>query len=359
MAPRSLVGVLLVAMGAAACGGAAGSPGATPVRSSKPVSRAPREEPRETPKAPSLIDPEALLLALNEANVRPPRSNAPARPRVTPVPFRLDDLAIVRRSESAAPAAPPTSPLPGISAKELLIAEGAHPRSQKNFTATVSVRDALLGSVRIGPWAGSTGGAFGTNGGANVPCGDGSSSGAVRVPLHYESLRTVTGATASELELVIADGWFDRSECRATVITRTSVKPRPLVPGSLLFAFRLCAETCSERQSVVVIMPRAQAVVAAGSGGVARHETGAYTRVELPVRRGGGGSMMANIATGELASWNDVVGSAAGPKLEAPWRSSPPNAFVGLEIVQAAADEAPIGVAFVDPPEALSAHDSD
>src|SRR5262249_29716174 len=150
----------------------------------------------------------------------------------------------------------------------------------------------------------------------------------------------------------IADGWFDRPQCKASVVRRASVTAKPLVRGQTVYAFRACGTTCAEKQSLVLIMPRAQSVVATGVGGDAQKAVGAFTRLTLPLRRGGGGSLMARVAMPDLLAWRAAMApdDKSGQKSKGiSFGSFVASVLIGVEVVQGVDDAEPVAIVYQDP----------
>src|SRR5262249_25016707 len=126
------------------------------------------------------------------------------------------------------------------------------PASMKG-PSQVTVKDAAFANIRIGQWTGA----------ALVPCGDFSATNASatgRSPMSWESLRR---SSDGAVQYTTAQGWFDLMKCKGGVSTRVTTVARPIVPG-LVYGFRSCAASCADHESVVLLMPRVQAVVSDG-----------------------------------------------------------------------------------------------
>jgi len=248
-------------------------------------------------------------------------------------------------ANTPAPARLPTEPAPELVAaappNELSQTPGAAER-----TMVIGVKDAQFAQVRVGPWVGWMGGVYGRDAGAYVRCGRGAGV-APFVPARWEALRI----RAEGAEYSIADGWFDRAACRATTSRRTSADVRPIGRGGVVFAARSCEATPCDKPNLMLLMPRAQSVVASGVGGEATKEVGAFTRVTLPLRRGGGGSVMARVAMPDLLAWRGSR-PKEDPQAKAPVGSSfVASVLIGVEVVQGVDDPQPIAVIYQDPPD--------
>jgi hypothetical protein len=123
----------------------------------------------------------------------------------------------------------------------------------------------------------------------------------------------------------------------------------------VVFAARVCESEACNKPSLMLLMPRAQSVVASGVGGEATKEVGAFTRVTLPLRRGGGGSVMARIATPDLLAWRSPQPiPAAVDQVSSVWSPSSASSLaasmlVGVEVVQGVDDDDPVAIIYQQP----------
>jgi hypothetical protein len=86
------------------------------------------------------------------------------------------------------------------------------------------------------------------------------------------------------------------------------------------------------------IGPNPQHIAAAGVGGEATTVLGTLTRVSLPVRKGGGGSIVVRYAAGVLTDWLSGLGQE---------RVLPEGDVVaGIDIAQGVEDAEPIAIAY-------------
>jgi hypothetical protein len=140
------------------------------------------------------------------------------------------------------------------------------------------------------------------------------------------------------------------------VARRSAATVRPIGKGGVLFGARICDAAACDKPSLLLLLPRAQTVVASGVGGDATKEVGAFTRVTLPLRRGGGGSVMARVAMPDLLAWraNRTASDDKPPEAAGSFGSSfVASVLVGVEVVQGVDDADPIAVVYLDPPDAL------
>jgi hypothetical protein len=93
-------------------------------------------------------------------------------------------------------------------------------------------------------------------------------------------------------------------------------------------------------------------LVATGIGGDATRESGAFSRVTLPLRRGGGGSMMARVGINDVVAWRRTFApSAAGAGVANPADGQvglSGTVLLGVEVSQGVDDPEPVAVVYVD-----------
>jgi hypothetical protein len=218
---------------------------------------------------------------------------------------------------------------------ELLVKVKDRPARSDYIQAIVSAQNVAFAQIRIGTWVGWGGGPFAADGGAFITC---SAQYSTILPARWETL----SITDEGAELTVTDGWFDQGTCKPSVVRRAKVTAAPLFAGGLVYAF-----------------PRAQNVVASALGGEARRELGSFSRVSLPIRRGGGGSMMARLPGTDIQSWKKAAGlkaeppasAAQGPSKPAP---APVEIFFGVEVSQSIEDPEPFAIAYIGPEDALA-----
>jgi len=156
-------------------------------------------------------------------------------------------------------------------------------------------------------------------GGVSVTCGKNESTMAAR----WEGLVTRDGVKTYE----VVDAWFDRKECKASVVRRTTVKPLEIVPGTV-YGFRQCSDAeCSGKTSVALVIPDAQSAVSQGTALAANASPAA--RIVIPVKRGGSEAVLAQVS---IQSSRNVYASKR----------------VAVEILQSTEDDEPFATAFVE-----------
>jgi hypothetical protein len=347
-----------------ACGGAAPPSVASPAT---PPAAAKAYKPA-APKISITVstDPEADLIARAEQLKVKPFPTSPLRPQVDPVSFRIADLPVstVPDSMQKLPA-PNVAALPGDEAPELTSEEMASPSygygyPQQERTVKIGLKGAPFGHIRVGSWFGWTGSANGSNGGVFVTCSKVAQTAAASAryghgvwpPVAWARWDTVTfsndGQTA---DYGVNEGWFDRLGCKAKVSWRAAAKAKQMLPGGMLYGFRECGKTCAEREVLTLIFPISRGVVATSVGGTVQQDVGAFTRVTIPIRRGGGGSVMAQISGYDLRTWRAALATARG---EAPAATSSSQAdymdrmVIGVEVSQGVDDAEPVAIAYVD-----------
>lgn len=360
-------GLVALSIGLTACGGAA-----PPARAAAPapkVAAAPPAAPKAAaPVLEGVLGPEMELGAGLRIDLL--RAAGPRRARVAPEPFPVVDLPLGMIPAQLPVALTPEAVGSTEGAPELLVDWAALTPEAKRIRATnghtsvrVTLKNQALGRVRIGAREGFV--TLDGGGGMYVTCGGEQRGRSMIQPARWEWLSMEAG----EMRLNVADAWFDTQQCKASVVTRTQVRARAL-PGGLLFAFRECegasagssapaapapvgsigapppaaeaGQPC-RREVVTFIWPRAQQVAASGVGGAARTAIGGFSRVSLPLQRGGGGSFMGRVAVAALNDWHSTTGTKAALQ---------GDLVVGVEIVQGVDDPEPLGIAYaaVAPP---------
>jgi hypothetical protein len=213
-------------------------------------------------------------------------------------------------------------------------------------------KDFLSAEIRIGNWSGQS---WADEGHVQVYCGVERTQYGERnyygysrstVVAHWEGPKK----TDKGLTYTFVDGWFDTSTCRFKIEREESVALREIVPG-LLYGFRSCApgkdgkapSTCQDASHLTLVFPRSVAVATTREATPARPN--GFSRVTMPLRRGTGESMSAEIADHDLRKW---VASLTSKKLGPPpaWRSGR-TYVLGVEVQEASYDDKPMAVAFV------------
>ena len=365
---RSALGLLgAAALLITACGGAASpsvaSPAAPPAAAKAKKPAAPEVSVTVT------VDPEADLIARADQIRTKPIPTSPLRPQVEPVAFRIAELPVFNIPDSMQKQpAPNVAALPGDEAPELTFEEMASPSyghgyPQQERTVKVGLKGTPFGHIRVGSWFGWTGAANGSSGGVFVTCSKTAQAGQAAIhpsrygygvwpPVAWSRWDTVTfSSDAQSADYTVNEGWFDRLGCKAKVSWRASAKAKQMLPGGMLYGFRECGKTCAEREVLTLIFPISRGVVATSVGGTVQQDVGAFTRVTIPIRRGGGGSVMAQISGYDLRTWRAALATARG---QAPPATSSSQAdymdrlVIGVEVSQGVDDAEPVAVAYMD-----------
>jgi hypothetical protein len=309
-------------------------------------------------------DPEADLISRAEQLRVKPFPTAPLRPQVDPVSFRIADLPVSTMPDSMQKQPVPNiAALSGDDASELTSEETATPSygygyPQQERTVKIGLKGAPFGHIRIGSWFGWTGSANGSNGGVFVTCSKTVQPAASKYahsvwpPVAWARWDTVTfSADGQTADYAVNEGWFDRLGCKTKVSWRAAAKAKQVLPGGMLYGFRECGKTCAEREVLTLIFPISRGVVATSVGGAVQQDVGAFTRVTLPIRRGGGGSVMAQVSGYDLRTWRGALAAARGEVVPAksPSQSdSMERLVIGIEVSQGVDDAEPVAIAYVD-----------
>jgi hypothetical protein len=293
------------------------------------------------------MDPDGPINALVAQN-SDGQSNA--RAPVTPHAFRIAELPSANLPEplppNSAPMAMPAGDAPtdlevSINGAKGIIARVAQKLSAPTpptatLTAPTSMRvllvDHKVGRIRIGF---TESGIVAGTGGVYVTCGGGDVAGRRPLPARWESL-DAEGADGARF--TVTNAWFDPVTCKLVVVGRASVVAKSIADG-VLFAYRQTCASCASGESLVVLGPRLDHLAAAAVGGDVQQNVGSVTRVLLPIRRGGGGSILAAIASTTLTGWFEIFPSHGHVGGEA---------LVGVELLQGVGDSEPTAIAYVN-----------
>ena len=151
------------------------------------------------------------------------------------------------------------------------------------------------------------------------------------------ALESITVTPERRVEYQITTAWFDPRTCTAHVMERRAVTAAPLA-GRLLHAFREpCRAICDSGDLVTILGPRFESLATAVIGGSVSSADGVVTRVTLPVRQGGGASMLGRATSSVASAW------ARQLAVEAPSTVM----VMGVEITQGVEDAEPIAIAYV------------
>jgi hypothetical protein len=269
--------------------------------------------------------------------VLPRLSRADSRPWIDPEPFRVLDLPRVTLPRPLRPAdAAGVELAVGQSAPELVISRRDQFVQANAARVDLSIRDAPFSEILVD--------------GARKPieCDRGALAMAASIPLVPIRWATVRSPPSTGVEYAVTDAWFDVQRCDAAVVRRTSVRPKRLY-GGFFYAFRERAPQ-REHEVLTLLFPRAELVAANGTGADTVVEAGAFTRVSMPLVRGGGASVMLRLDTSTLEDWihagrsSDEGGQAR--IIPSIWGRS--SILAGVEVSQGVSDPEAIGLAYME-----------
>lgn len=333
-------GVVAAALALSACGGSVAPRAAAPesaIASAAPVKS---QAVKVVPAAVALeAEPELPTEQIELVDAMDQRRAAPSgseRMPITSEPFRVADLPLARIPEPLAASLSPSA-LPEGEAEDLFVdwqLGGDAKRPTPLSTATsvrVSLRGQMFAKLRVGASEGMV--SAGGGGGVYLVCGVPEDSPRRIVPARWESL----DASASGVRMTVVDAWFDAHACKAAVVRKTQVDARSLA-GGVFFGYREACAECAQGEVVTLMTPHPLAISATGVGGEATTVFGLFTRVKLPVRRGGGGSMVGRFHAAVLRSWFQALGKEF---------TSPFEVVAGVDISQGVRDPEPVAVAYV------------
>ncbi len=285
-------------------------------------------------------DPELRLIEQFEENklnaVLPRKPRSPASSKA----FRVEDL-----PELKIPVAPSLAGFLGpfgagsSSADDLTIenaespARGAKPTPGIAQRMTVRVKGKVAGKLAIGNSEGSAAT------GLTITCGGASSAHLRPVAARWEILEAEAGsASLDKVRYTVAAGWFDPKECKAVVVERMSAV-LPALANSQLYGFRIPSKSPDEPpDSMVVVGPRMSRVSVSALGAQITFANVGYLRAVVPLRRGGGGSILTQLSPGDVRAWQTALGlSLSAPR--ATW-------LAGMDVAESVGDEGPVGVAY-------------
>lgn len=271
-----------------------------------------------------------------------------------PEAFRIADLPVSGIPEPLSAATAPSEPPSGDEAPDIFVdwqsavsRMAVIPRAETYVSVRVSLRGHKLARLRIGGSEGTVTG--GAGGGVYVVCRVPEEAPRRFVSARWESLAAApssganpsagAGAKPGPVTLTVTDAWFDMRECKATVVKRTTVELKPLSSG-ILYGYRETCQKCSPgapTEIVTLLGPMPQTINASGVGGDAATVLGALTRVTLPVRKGGGGSLVARYGAGIVRDWLSSLSRPGSPN---------EDVVVGVDITQGVSDEEPIALSY-------------
>lgn len=337
---------LAIALGLVACGGAA------------PQASTAHAVANDKPKTPVLelvkgsLRPAEEMASDEMEEAEPPRrvvfpaangsfgvmQEGGPRETVRTEPFRVADLPRVEIPEPLPISQAPVASPEGEPATDIFVDwESAHRsnsmlgRADSYTSVRVSLRGHKLARLRIGNNEGAV--TAGAGGGVYVVCRVAEDAVRRFVTARWESL----GASADGgAVLSVIDAWFDMSTCKASIVRKTRVPLKSLAAG-IFFGYREACKECPTGERVIFVTPNPQHIAAAGVGGEAATTLGTLSRVSLPVRKGGGGSVVVRYSAGVLNDWLSALGQE---------RLAGGDVVAGIDIAQGVEDPEPIAVAY-------------
>lgn len=299
------------------------------------------------PAPPSQVDasPSALTQDLEAINARFNEAGLTgavglARAPVAPEAFRIEDLPQVTLPDPLDAATAPTTS-GGDPATELVPdwKSSSSPLGLGKGASYTSVRVGMShgsGKLRIGNAEGTVGpdGA----GGPFVSCGGPATSARKLVPARWE---IVEANPKGGLDFKVVNAWFDTQTCTAAVVARVFVTTRRLA-GGMIYAFRSRGAGAAQDEVLSLVGPRFAHLSTGAIGGDASVQVNDVTRISLPIRKGGGASIMGRVAPTMAAVWMKVAG------LEPV--SDSRDLVVGVEVSQGVEDPAPLAIAYLGMP---------
>lgn len=250
---------------------------------------------------------------------------ADARPWVDPEPFRVGDLPIARFPEPIPPSeATPEAYDAGRRPLDLVLEHGARrPRFGSPLAAGPVDLRVLVPVHAIDVDAG----------GRHLECEAGAEA---MVPLRWWTLRADLSADA---ELAATDGIFHAGRCEVAMVRRTALRPRRL-SGGIFHAFREQDPGNRTRAVLTILLPPAIVIVdVLPPGRAVIRDRGTFTSVSVPLGRGAGASIVAELPTGDLDAW-------LGGHARAAWGRRTLRA--GVEVAQGEGDAEPVAMSYAE-----------
>lgn len=296
--------------------------------------------PVEGASAASSKELEEIARRFNEAG-----GNAIAggvRSAVAPEAFRIEELPVITAPEPLDAAAAPTQ-ASGDPATEITVDWKSSTRplgpgkADSTYTSVrVSLSGEVAGKLRVGHSEATvmpTG-----NGGPFVSCGGLPSSQRKLVPARWEVVAKTPGGG---LEYRVVNAWFDTQTCSASIVARASVTAQRLA-GGMLYGLRQRTKSAADAAPVsevlTLIGPRFSHLATGAVGGDAVVAVNEVTRVSVPIRRGGGASVLGRVAPSVAREWSNLTG--VGPVADT-------DLVVGVEVTQGVEDPTPLAIAYV------------
>lgn len=291
--------------------------------------------------APTPSDLAAASLVQKAADVATQHDAGARRLPMIPSSFRVADLPALDPPPILDGAHAPVI-AGGIEATELEVDWHATWKGPAKLDVPTAVRVGLVTSTwaRLKIGAGEAAIAPDSVGGMFLTCGGPQSIPQKLLPARWES---VTITPEHVVVYQVTSAWFDPRTCSAHVVERRAVTTAPLA-GGLLHAFREpCASSsaCDGGELVTLLGPRFDSLATSAIGGNVSSADGALTRVTLPVRHGGGSSMLARGSSSKAYPWARALG------IDLPATTI----TLGVEIAQGVDDPEPIAIAYSIAPE--------
>jgi hypothetical protein len=173
-------------------------------------------------------------------------------------------------------------------------------------------------------------------------CGDRYYENPMLTPARWQTL----SLDGDKVKLTVVDAWFDAKSCQASIAKTTTIEPKPLL-GTMLLAYRRSCDDCGPGGRVVFIAPPLSQVAASGLGGDSTVSHGAFTIVELPLRRGGAASFTGQVSSHQMKTWNETLRGDVEAESDDVMKSMGQGDLVlGAEIQQAVSDPKPIAITY-------------
>jgi len=206
-------------------------------------------------------------------------------------------------------------------------------KSDTYTSVRVSVNGVSGGKLRIGHTEGTV--TRDGGGGPWVSCGGVPSTLRKLTPARWEvTLPTAKGG----MEYRVVTAWFDTQTCTAAIVARASVPARRLA-GGMLYAFRQRAASPAQQDDMLTLIgPRFTHLATGAVGGDANVAVNEVSRILLPLRRGGGASVMGRVSASTARDWGKLTGLSP---------VTDNDIVVGVEITQGVEDPSPLAIAYL------------
>lgn len=270
------------------------------------------------------------------------------RPQVKPEPFEVSALSKGNIPDGLAPEDAPVDELPNMATNEAkdLFVDWQSAYRQGKFASLFSMREAApayttvrislqgyaMARLRIGHNEGTVTKSGG--GGVYATCQVPLESFRRIVPARWETLRVLP---TGQVSLRVTDAWFDSHSCKASVVRKTEV-PLTSLSGGLFLAYREACKDCAGGERLVLLTASALNVSASAVGGEAVTQVGAMTKVVLPLRRGGGGSVVVRHSGTVVTEWFQAIGRTE--------EMIPADVIAGVDVMQGVSEDEPVAIAY-------------